>query len=259
MNKSIITLLLLDIIMLVTLSCSEQHTEKKHWSYSGETSPEHWAEIEPDSQCNGKNQSPVKIIQTETKYDSNIKDNLEFLYNAETHIHDVLNNGHTIQFDFEPGDSLRFNNDIYVLKQFHFHEPSEHTIDGIRYPIEVHLVHSNPESNEFAVISILGREGNENDSFEFLESFLPLEAGEKKIIDKPFDLNKMLPVKNMDRFTYNGSLTTPPCIETVHWVILNQPIILSEQEVNRLKGQMPKDNYRNVQALNGRTVKRSFR
>ncbi|KAB1068704.1 hypothetical protein F6U93_06035 [Tamlana haliotis] len=63
-----------------------------------------------------------------------------FQYEPSTLIHDVENNGHSIQFDFEEGDYITYKNERFCLKLIHFHEPSEHKIDGVIYPIEIHLV-----------------------------------------------------------------------------------------------------------------------
>jgi len=256
MRHLVIILGMTPILMLS--ACSKANKEHTHWSYQGETAPEHWAKIEKDSQCGGSKQSPVNIINTNTEYSAGLQSSLKFNYVPQTHIHDVVNNGHSIQFDFEPGDSIDYQGKRYQLIHFHFHEPSEHTIDGIRYPIEMHLVHRN-EDNNFAVLSIMGREGEVNQPFEFLESFLPIKSGEKKIIDKAFDLRNILPKDASQFFVYSGSLTTPPCTENVEWIVFKDQIVLSEQEVLRLKKNMPKNNYRNEQPLNGRTVSRSMK
>lgn len=55
----------------------------------------------------------------------------------------MLNNGHTIQFDFEPGDYIIINGDQYELKQFH--KPAEHTTKGVRYSLVILMVHNNKE------------------------------------------------------------------------------------------------------------------
>ena len=230
----------------------------KHWSYEGETSPEHWVEIEKNSNCAGKKQSPINIIDIDSKYVSKGSLNLKIYYNTQTIIHDVINNGHSVQFDFELGDSILIRNEVFNLKQIHFHEPSEHTVDGIRYPIEIHLVHTN-KTGEYTVLSILGKEGKEHVDFEFLEFFLPIKNGETKTIGKPFDLKLIFPSNINEYYSYEGSLTTPPCSETVNWIVFKQPIILSLNQVLKLKHNMPLNNYRNEQPLNDREVIKTFK
>ncbi|MCB4799445.1 carbonic anhydrase [Neotamlana laminarinivorans] len=224
----------------------------KHWSYQGETAPKHWAEIEANTECDGLHQSPINIIHTHTDSVKNRSD-LKIHYSPSTYIEKVNNNGHSIQFDFEIGDSIFYKNDIYYLKQIHFHEPSEHKINGIIYPIEIHLVHIN-KHGEISVLGILGEEGNESQLFEFLESFLPLKNGDTKYIHKKIDLSSLFQ-HSKDYYTYNGSLTTPPCTENVNWILFKKPIILSVEEILKLKNNMPVNNYRNEQALNDRTIR----
>ncbi|WP_074406203.1 carbonic anhydrase [Aquimarina megaterium] len=225
---------------------------KKHWSYVGETSPEHWAEIEKNSECGGKFQSPINIVSLDAIVDTNLKP-LAIHYVSNTKIHDVVNNGHSIQYNFEKGDYLMYKGDKYDLKQIHFHESSEHTINGIRYPIVIHMVHTNSKG-EYLVFAVMAKEGKTSAPFRFLESYLPLRKGETKAIGKPFNLSYNLP-ENKGYYTYMGSLTTPPCTQGVNWVIFKEPITISLEQVNILRDLMPLNNYRNEQPLNGREVK----
>lgn len=266
--KAKITLLLCALLLTI-LACkqsqkkthantdisTEHQADEKHWSYSGETSPRHWTEIEKNSDCDGYLQSPINIIHRSA--DSvKISDNFKMFYTKDTFLSEVKNDGHSIKFAFESGDSIRYKNDIYYLKQIHFHEPAEHKINGLIYPIEIHLVHQS-KSGKYTVLGILGEEGVESDLFEFFQSFLPLENGETKEIDREIDLS-YLQLDKKHYYTYKGSLTTPPCTESVHWVIFKEPIILSVEEVLTLKSNMPVNNYRHEQPLNGRVVKYNY-
>ncbi len=247
------------ILLCLTVTCKnskeplplDQEHKEQHWSYSGETSPDHWMEIEKDSDCDGTYQSPINIIHKDV--DSvKVGDNLSILYTPTTHISKVDNNGHSIQFNFEEGDSIKYMHKTYFLKQIHFHEPSEHKINGVIYPIELHLVHVS-NTGEIAVIGVFGEEGIESDLFEFFESFLPLKTGDSKEIHQKIDLSSLF-LKGIKYYAYKGSLTTPPCTENVNWIVFKEPIILSEAEVLKLKNNMPLNNYRNDQPLNERRV-----
>ena len=251
---------LLILVFLVITSCNnevkttateKEETHQKHWSYQGETSPEHWEEFLKDSDCDGLSQSPINIIEFNVLKDS-IGNKLQFIYTPKTKIKLVSNNGHSIQFDYEEGDAISYKGETYKLFQLHFHEPSEHTINGVRYPIEIHLVHKS-ETNELTVIGILGKEGEESQLFEFFESFLPIKNGETIEVDQELELKSLLP-KSKEYYTYSGSLTTPPCSENVNWIVFKEPIILSVEEVLKLKENMPVNNYRNEQPLNDRVV-----
>lgn len=247
------------LVLILLGSCNLRHEpialeEKEtheHWSYSGETSPEHWVEIERNSACGGERQSPINIIET-TTIPVDEADKLQIFYYPKTLLSHVVNNGHSIQFDFETGDSIRYQQEIYYLRQIHFHVPAEHVINGIKYPIEVHMVHMS-KNNAVTVLGILGMEGNESQLFEFFESFLPIANGETKEINREVDL-AILGLEIADYFSYSGSLTTPPCTEDVNWIIFKEPIVLSLAEVLTLKKNMPVNNYRNEQELNGREV-----
>ena len=250
------------LILIALFSCKDKAREinnsngsdheNKHWGYTGETSPEHWAEIVKNTDCSGYNQSPINIIKSKTVITTSDTSKIDILYSPETELSQVINNGHSIEFDFEPGDSLNYHGKTYHLKQIHFHSPSEHTIDSLDFPIEMHLVHMNNRS-EYTVISILGEEGDESDYSEFFNLFLPLKEGEKKEIHESLDLAVLFPEK-LDYYSYKGSLTTPPCTETVNWVILKEPITISKEASTFLKENMPLNNYRNEQPLNGRIV-----
>lgn len=263
MNSKIV--LLIVGLLITTVSCKKEkkenhsnntsHEKAKHWSYSGETSPEHWIEIEKNSDCNGNHQSPINIIHKNTTTVTS-KGDLKILYTPTTLISEVENNGHSIQFDFEEGDSINYKNETYFLKQIHFHEPSEHKINGIIYPIEMHLVHVS-KAGGITVIGIFGEEGEESQLFEFFESFLPLENGTTKNINHDIDLSSLF-LAEKHYYSYGGSLTTPPCTEGVNWVVFKEPIILSVEEVLKLKNNMPINNYRNEQPLNNREVKLNY-
>lgn len=219
------------------------------WSYEGESGPHHWAELEANSSCGGSFQSPVNIVNYKT--DAALKP-IEFHYTKETILHDVINNGHTIQYDFEPGDYVVYNDKTFHLKQFHFHEPAEHTVDGVRFPLAIHLVHQD-ENSSYLVIEVLVKEGKSSEPFTFLESFLPIAKGETKLVNQPFDMNLNLPT-NKGYFTYKGSLTTPPCTEGVRWIIFKESITVSLEQVELLKYLMPIRNFREEQPIHGRRI-----
>lgn len=266
--KAIFTLI---FIMILAIACNKQDIPEEisekpeetshnnveneaHWSYAGETGPDHWDEIEKDSDCDGLYQSPINIIDVNT-LDDDGEHKLEIEYADTTKIHDVTNNGHSIQYNFNPGDYLFLNGEQFDLKQIHFHEPSEHTLNGIRYPMEIHMVHMN-EDGEYAVLGVMVQEGESSLPFDFLEHYLPVRVGETKSINKFFDLTDNLP-DNKDYYYYNGSLTTPPCTEGVNWFVFKDPITISLNQVKLMKALMPINNYRYEQPLNGRVVTRS--
>ncbi|ARV05257.1 hypothetical protein BTO04_00470 [Polaribacter sp. SA4-10] len=109
------------------------------------------------------------------------------------------------------------------------------------------------QTNSFTVLSVLAKEGQESQLFEFLESFLPIEAAKTKEIHQSLDVTTLFP-ENKNFYSYNGSLTMPPCTENVNWIIFKDPIIVSLEEVLKLKNNMPLDNYSNEQPINDSSI-----
>lgn len=152
-------------------------------------------------------------------------------------------------------NTITYDGGNYLLKQFHFHSPSEHTINGVRYPLELHMVHYDSDSGEYLVFAIMAQQGDASETFEFLEQFLPLKQGETKTVNKSQKLSYALN-ESIDGALYNyrGSLTTPPCTEKVNWFVLEKPISVSEEQIKMLSIAMPVNNYRDIQPLNGRKI-----
>ncbi len=225
------------------------NTEVSHWEYEGEAGPEHWAMIEEYSDCDGLDQSPINIVN----YDRGIsKGSLQIFYADSTHIYNVVNNGHTIQYNFAEGDYIMLEEERFDLKQFHFHEPAEHLIEGIRYPMVIHLVHRSA-TGDYAVLAVMAKEDKSSEPFDFLERYLPIQQGDTILVDLAFDMNLNLPEVRA-YFSYTGSLTTPPCTENVKWFIFRDPITVSLEQVEVLRKLMPLNNYRNEQDRNNRII-----
>ncbi len=221
------------------------HNHEKHWAYDGETGPTNWSKEFAD--CAGTAQSPIDI--TEAVKDGTLAD-IDLTYNPYTELF-AVNNGHSVQVNY-PDGALKIDGKVYNLLQFHFHCPSEHTINGERFAMEIHLVHGTTDK-KLAVIGIMVKEGVENEFFENLFENLPTKEGEEVKKAFEFDVNKILPA-SMGYYTYDGSLTTPPCSEGVKWLVLKTPIKASKAQLEKLISMMPKDNYRPVQDLNERVI-----
>lgn len=231
----------------------EKKEEPKHWSYDGETSPEHWAEIVKESSCGGNHQSPIDIVTANTISQSSGLKASDINYNASTMIHDVTNNGHAIQYNFENKDNyVNFGGKRYDLAQFHFHAASEHTVNGSHYPLVIHLVHVS-DDKQYVVFAMMVTEGKESNAFDFIESYLPVQAGETKTIGQPHSFSKYI-ASDFEHYYYKGSLTTPPCTEAVDWFIFKKPIEVSAAQVKAIADLMPRNNFRPTQPLNDRKV-----
>lgn len=227
------------------------HDHSIHWSYEGEYCPEHWGDIKPEySKCKGgERQSPVGIALTEK---TNL-DTINFNYYA-TPLR-IINNGHTIQVNYGSGSSISISNKKYDLIQFHFHNPSEHKLNGKSYDMEAHFVHKG-EDGKLVVVGVLMEEGKGNDFIKTLWGNLPKEAGkEYAVTDLKINANLLLP-KNTAYYNYPGSLTTPPCSEIVNWFVLKTPIEVSKAQLDKF-ASIFKKSARPIQPLHGRVVKES--
>ncbi len=233
----------------------ESTKHEKHWDYE-ENGPNKWAGLNSENKlCSeGKMQSPIDIINPKTAELPEVKTNFpsaEIILTHNEHVTDVDNNGHTIQVDFadENSDTLRIGDANYKLSQFHFHSPSEHTINGKNAAMEIHLVHKNGDN--LAVIGILIEQGAEdNKAFEPIWAKLP-EKGKKEENIK-LDINQFLP-KSQTTYRYDGSLTVPKCGENVKWIVFTEPIQMSAAQIGKFKSLVKKNN-RPTQPLNGRIV-----
>lgn len=221
--------------------------DKVHWSYEGDTGPACWGDLSPAFALakTGKQQSPIDIAGTVAA-----EGRLECRYKASKV--NLVNNGHTIQQDYEPGSFMKAGGKRYELKQFHFHSGSEHTVDGKRYDMELHLVHAN-RSGELAVVGVLFEKGADNAFLRELWKWLPKESGQRVVSEKTrINVAAVLPTSKAC-YVYDGSLTTPPCTEGVGWYVLSRPVSISAAQLDVFQA-LYKGNYRPVQPLNGRTL-----
>jgi len=218
------------------------------WGYEGAGGPENWGKLHPDyALCDsGLEQSPIDLTNP-TEMDL---ENIVFEY-SETNVN-ILNNGHTIQVNYDEGSSIEIDGQRYNLLQFHFHAPSEHTTDGNSYPLELHLVHSDDAGN-LAVVGIFITEGEENEAFAPIWDHLPAEKTDGPIdTGTSFNADGLLP-EEQTLYRYNGSLTTPPCSEGVLWSVMTQPVEMSAEQIAAFTDIFDNNN-RPIQPLNERSL-----
>ena len=225
---------------------SAKKDDKAHavqWGYEGDKGPEHWGDAFPV--CGkGKKQSPLNIIGPFEKS----KETLSVDYKEGPL--KMLNNGHTIQVNIEPGSSLTIGKESFELLQFHFHRPSEEQVDGKNASMVAHFVHKSKEG-KLAVIGVMLNEGKDSAAVKTLWANLPPKEGEEFLPAKVmFNPASMLP-KDMGFYNYEGSLTTPPCTEGVQFYILKAPVDISKQQLAKFPFKL---NARPVQSLNGRKI-----
>ena len=219
-----------------------------HWDYQGAAGPESWGALQAEfSKCSvGTRQSPIDIRDgVKVQLDA-----VQFDYKPSGFR--VIDNGHTVQVNLAPGNSIEVTGRRYDLLQFHFHRPSEERINGRQFDMVAHLVHKDVEGR-LAVVAVLLDRGSAHAVVQSVWNNLPLEKGEEVPAKTSLDMNALLPA-DRSYYTYEGSLNMPPCTEGVTWFVLKQPLMASAGQIRGFTAQHSV-NARPVQPLNGRQVR----
>ena len=230
-------------------------TAVAQWGYEGVEGPNHWAMLDPSYMTceTGRQQSPINIVMPQ--HTENQED-LTFHYQPSPLT--VRNNGHTIQVNYQGESTLDLAGKSYKLQQFHFHDPSEHHIDGKPYPMEMHLVHQD-DAGHILVVGVLMTFGNKNEPLSRVGDWLEAHTGDRlpsqgSEVATALTLNiqGLLPATT-HHFSYHGSLTTPPCSQGVQWIVLKTPIEISKEQANHFITTIG-PNTRPLQPLQGREI-----
>jgi carbonic anhydrase len=218
-----------------------------HWDYQDHGGAQKWGELDGSYKaCGlGAEQSPIDLS-------GGVKATLDPIrFDWKPQAFKIVNNGHTIQANAAPGSTLEIGKEVYNLIQFHFHAPSEHTVNGKRFAMEAHFVHA--EAERRAAVGVFMQPGRRNAAFAAIMQAAPRTEGEKTL-GEPVDPRQFLPAGKA-LFRYEGSLTTPPCSEVVDWNIFEQPIDVAEADIKAFQAIFPM-NARPLQPLNRRFLLR---
>lgn len=266
------------------------------WGYGKENGPATWNNIAPAA--NGRRQSPIDIKTKEALYDVKLAQRPLKMQYVPSNSKTLVNNGHTAQVSIDSANSLLEGGPLqhdYHVAQFHLHwgkdddAGSEHTVDGHSYAAELHIVHYNADlfksicdavksEHGLAVLGMFVKVGKEHAGLKKMTDQLDKIQFEGAKTDLPhgLDIATLLPSDTTRYWTYGGSLTTPPCFESVTWIVFKEPIEMSEQQLKLLRdlhsttqddghyhgddfGGHIVDNYRPPQSLNERLVRASFK
>lgn len=235
------------MLELSQLEPAKQHA-LIHWDYEGAGGPENWSKLDPKNRlCGmGERQSPIDIKD-------GIKVDLEPIkFNYQPSTFRIIDNGNTVKVEIGES-SISLTGKTYELVQFHFHRPSEEKVNGQRFDMVAHLVHK-ADDGQFAILAVLLERGTENSFIQTLWNNMPLE---KNLPVAPptttIDLNTLLP-SSRNYYTYMGSLTEPPCSEGVLWLVMKQPVQVSQDQIN-IFSRLYKNNARPIQPSGGRLIK----
>jgi len=233
-----------------------------NWGYTADPAnptkvlPADWGSIAPDA--NGNFQSPIDLPSASA---TDLSQVLETHY-TPTVTHEVENNGHTIEvvYDASADNRIEIGDEEFELEQFHFHAPSEHTIDGVNADMELHLVHQHDDGG-LAVLGVLleAVAGPDNPFFATFFDDLPSLQNDGDHVNEatPIDAGDLLPAV-MTGFFYEGSLTTPPNSEQVNWFVFDTPVQISLNQLAAYQAVGDLNDFnpgnRPLQPLNGRQL-----
>ncbi|KAJ8259675.1 hypothetical protein GJAV_G00172150 [Gymnothorax javanicus] len=258
-----------------------------HWSYKeGDLDQKHWAAKYPH--CGGRQQSPIDIQRKKVRFNQDMP-SLELTGYDEVSNEKFLmtNNGHSVQIELPP--TMVITKGLpgrYTAVQMHLHwggwdleaSGSEHTLDGIRYMAELHVVHYNSEKYQsftealdkpdgLAVLAFFYEDGHFENTYysDFISNLAKVKYAGQSMTITSVNVRSMLPENLSHFYRYQGSLTTPPCFESILWTVFDTPITLSHNQIRKLESTLMDhenqtlwNDYRMAQPLNDRVVESSF-
>ena len=234
---------------LVPAACNGEIAPPPHWGYAGPGAPDQWASLSDEYRpCGeGKAQSPVDLTGYAPDDDA---PPLVFRYPGAASA--ARHDGHTVQLDYEPGNnSISIGGHSYALLGIHYHSPSEHTLDGESFAAELHLVHRDASAN-LAVVGLLYRSGAPNPAVQALLDASP-EAGNPVNPEPGINAADFVPT-TPGYYTYDGSLTTPPCTEGVRWVVMREIGTVAPEQAARMQELTHGPNNRPLQPIGERSI-----
>uniref|UniRef100_A0ACD5ZT49 Uncharacterized protein n=1 Tax=Avena sativa TaxID=4498 RepID=A0ACD5ZT49_AVESA len=233
--------------------------EEEEFGYSpdAENGPARWGEIKPEWAACGKGrmQSPIDLSSSRVSLARSLG-HLNHSYRPAQAT--IVNSGHDVmvRIDGDAG-SVSIDDTAYNLQQLHWHWPAEHTVDGRRHDMELHMVHQSAH-NKTAVVAVHYQIGAHDDAFlHKLEPYIAMIAGQK---DREEKVGVVDPMGARGRasvyYRYVGSLTAPPCTEGVIWTILKRVRTVSKHQLQLLREAVhdEMDNARPSQEMNNRDV-----
>lgn len=259
------------------------------WGYSSEDGPSQWHTGYPVA-TEGKRQSPIDIVTDNVVDGSAVTKEkpLKWKYSTE-HCLNIENTGASWKVNVNGDGSSLSGGPLdheYELWQFHAHwgsddaQGSEHTVNGKMYPAELHLVHWNKkyespniaagQPDGLAVLGFFMEVGKSHEEFEkVVKALAKIKNKNDKCdleLDLKLDCNNFFPEESSAFWTYEGSLTTPPLLESVIWHVFQKPIQVSVEQMKAMRsmnfvtessscGKMV-NNYRPPCPLNGRSVRK---
>lgn len=256
-------LILATILILCTTRTIAQEVEDEHefdYTKDSKIGPSHWGKIKKEwATCNdGKMQSPIDMSSHRVRVVPKLG---KLKRHYKPHNATIKNRGHDIEVKWkEDAGSININGTEFFLHQCHWHAPSEHTINGRRYDLELHMVHESAKVNgksKIAVIGLMYKIGRPDRVLSKLSKYI------KTMVDNEversigvFDPSE-IKLGGKKYYRYIGSLTVPPCTEGVIWTINKKIRSVSRGQLELLREAVhdhAEKNARPVQLLNRREI-----
>eukprot|EP00253_Pinus_taeda_P034854 PITA_34854 len=246
------------LILFIAEVRSQEVEDESEFEYKdGPKGPEHWGELKEEWKAcgNGTHQSPIDVVKRHAIISPDLGRLRRFYYPAKA---TLINRGHDIMVNWSKGaGGVEIEGKRFTLRQSHWHTPAEHTIDGKKHPLEIHIVHQT-QDGEIAVIGIIYKFGRP-DTFlaELMDEINSI--ADMKPPEEPLGLVNPMHIKfgSTKYYRYTGSLTTPPCTEGVIWTVIHKVRTVSKDQVKALQDAVNdgfEKNARPTQSLNGRIV-----
>ncbi|PIN10781.1 Carbonic anhydrase [Handroanthus impetiginosus] len=241
-------------IILVLVACltiaDQEVDDEREFSYDedSEIGPAHWGEIRPEwRNCStGRMQSPIDLLNHRVEIVSYLG-RLKRAYKPSNAT--LINRGHDIMLRWQDAGHIQINGTIFQLRQCHWHSPSEHTINGRRFNMEIHLVHQSND-NRTAVIGIMYQIGRPDSFLSMMKPNFEAVAEKRNVeIDVGIIDPKLIKFGSRKYYRYIGSLTTPPCSPNVIWTIVRKVRTVSREQVELIRDAVHDESEANARPL----------
>jgi carbonic anhydrase len=119
-----------------------------------------------------------------------------------------------------------------ALMRIDLHAPSEHSLDGQSFPMELEFVHKGTDGPAM-IVSVFVKAGKKNPAFDAILKALPKQPGRtNRPSGVAFDPDALVPADHA-YLDYLGSFSSPPCTEGVRWCVLRSPIEIAQDQIDR--------------------------